>query len=186
MKLRASLFWLPLLFSIVLFYGCSSSSKIDKVNTGNRFKSHVKHIKSVASVEINTKKTKPDQLVDFAETLQGIKYVYGSKDKEKGFDCSGFIWYVFNHFDIKVPRTAAEYTNAGRKIKPKKSKRGDIILFTGSDAHSGVVGHMGIVTESNKKSFRFIHAASGGNKGVMISGMSDYFYKRFVRIIRVF
>ena len=82
--------------------------------------------------------------------------MYGSANKDKGFDCSGFVWYVFSHFNIKVPRTTVEYTNAGKKIKPKKSKRGDIILFTGSDSKSGVVGHMGIVTKCNKKSFQFI------------------------------
>ena len=180
------LFCLFFLISIVSFTGCSSAHHATDINAANNFKSKVKIKRKVTEVEIDTRNVRPDKLVDFAETLQGIKYVYGSTNKEKGFDCSGFVWYVFNHFNIKVPRTAAEYTNAGKKIKPKKSRRGDIILFTGSDQTSGVVGHMGIITKSSKKAFQFIHAASGGNKGVTVSSMSEYYYRRFVKIVRVF
>jgi cell wall-associated NlpC family hydrolase len=171
---------------VFILTGCFSSQNHNGINAANHFKSNIELRNSVAPVDIDTKNISPDKLVDFAETLQGIKYVYGSANKDKGFDCSGFVWYVFSHFNIKVPRTAVEYTNAGKKIKPKKSKRGDIILFTGSDSKSGVVGHMGIVTKSNKKLFQFIHSASGGNKGVMVSNMSSYYYKRFVKIVRVF
>jgi cell wall-associated NlpC family hydrolase len=175
-----------IIFVLFVLTGCSSSRNHNGINAANRFKSDIELRDRVAPVDIDTKKISPDKLVDFAETLQGIKYVYGSANKDKGFDCSGFVWYVFSHFNIKVPRTAVEYTNAGKKIKPQKSKRGDIILFTGSNSKSRVVGHMGIVTKSSKKSFQFIHSASGGNKGVMISNMSSYYYRRFVKIIRVF
>lgn len=171
---------------VFILTGCFSSRNKNGTVAANRFKSNIELRDRVASVEIDTKNISADKIVDFAETLQGIKYVYGSANKDRGFDCSGFVWYVFSHFNIKVPRTAVEYTNAGKKVKPKKSRRGDIILFTGSDSKSGVVGHMGIITKSNKKSFQFIHSASGGNKGVMVSNMSGYFYKRFVKIIRVF
>ena len=55
---------------------------------------------TLASAVINTKRTKAEELVDFAETLEGIPYKYGSTDPRTGFDCSGFITYVFNHFGI--------------------------------------------------------------------------------------
>ena len=42
----------------------------------------------------------PDSILAFAKTLIGIPYLYASTDPAKGFDCSGFITYVFNHFNI--------------------------------------------------------------------------------------
>jgi cell wall-associated NlpC family hydrolase len=133
---------------------------------------------------INTKNISADEVVSFAETLLGVKYSYGSSVKEKGFDCSGFINYVFNHFKIPVPRISSDFTNAGKEIPITDSRRGDIILFTGSDAKSGVVGHMGIITQNEKGNIEFIHAAT--SRGVMISGMNSYFVPRFVKVNRIF
>jgi cell wall-associated NlpC family hydrolase len=135
---------------------------------------------------INTKNIPAETVVQFAETLQGIPYKYGSMVKEKGFDCSGFINYVFGHYKIPVPRVSKDFTNAGKDVSTLESKRGDIILFTGSDVNSGVVGHMGIITRNDNGVLQFIHAASGQGGGVMISTMNGYFMPRFVKVIRVF
>lgn len=142
--------------------------------------------KSVPPVTIDTKNIQPEQVVAFAKTLIGVPYKYGSVDKEKGLDCSGFIWYVFNHFKIKAPRISYEYTNAGKEVSLKECKKGDLILFTGSDAKSGVVGHLGMIVENSNNKITFIHSASGGNKGVMESHLITYFRQRFVKVNRVF
>lgn len=149
-------------------------------------KSTVRIKNKVATRNINTRNVAAEDVVVFAESLQGVPYRYGSADIKKGFDCSGFITYVFNHFNISVPRTSADFTNAGMEVSVKDSRRGDIILFTGSDPNSGTVGHMGIITSNKNKKILFIHSASGGGKGVMISGMSEYFVTRFVKVIRIF
>ncbi|MEO6685980.1 MAG: C40 family peptidase [Dyadobacter sp.] len=140
----------------------------------------------VAPRKINTKNVSADEVVVFAESLEGVPYKYGSSDVKKGFDCSGFINYVFNHFDIAVPRTSSDFTNAGEEISMRDCKPGDIILFTGSNANSGVVGHMGIITQNRNKKILFVHSASGGGRGVMVSGLSEYFITRFVKVIRIF
>ena len=140
----------------------------------------------IPAKKINTKNVKADQLVYFAETLIGTPYKYASADKEKGFDCSGFITYVFNHFNISVPRSSVDFTNAGTPIPFLDAKKGDLILFTGSDKTGWIVGHMGIITENNNGKVKFIHSASGNNRGVMISDISPYFFERFVKVIRVF
>lgn len=136
--------------------------------------------------EISTETVQPDSLVAFAKTLIGIPYLYASTDPGKGFDCSGFITYVFNHFDLAVPRSSVDFTNMGREIAIEKAKPGDLILFTGTDSSDFVVGHMGIIESAINDELRFIHSTSGKAKGVVISDMGDYYKKRFVKVIRVF
>ena len=127
----------------------------------------------------------PHQVVAFAKTLIGIPYKYASTDPSEGFDCSGFITYVFNHFNIEVPRSSIDFTNVGKEINFKNAKEGDLILFTGTIDSIRIVGHMGIVTE-NADTLKFIHSTSGRANGVTISEFSNHYKRRFVKIIRVF
>ena len=186
-KLNTTIFFfLSTFILIIILTGCSATRRgavAETVKSGD-IKSTVKIKKYVAPRVVNTKNVSPAELVDFAETLIGVKYKYGSMIKENGFDCSGFINYVFNHFKIYVPRTTVDFTNAGKEIQIKKSKPGDLILFTGSDAGSGIVGHMGIIVDNTNGDLKFIHASS--SRGVMISGMNSYFIPRFVKVNRVF
>ena len=184
--LTKAFFFVPVVFFFLFLQSCSSSRKSVSDSNDTEIKSKVVIKNKVAPRKIDTKGIDADELVTFAESLQGVPYKYGSTDIKKGFDCSGFISYVFNHFKINVPRTSADFTNAGKEVSMKDCRRGDIILFTGSDANSGIVGHMGIITSNNNKKINFIHAASGGAKGVMISGMNEYFVPRFVKVIRLF
>ncbi|MCU7548456.1 C40 family peptidase [Chitinophagaceae bacterium LB-8] len=137
------------------------------------------------SIAIDTKNVHPEELVEFAETLIGTPYHYASTDPKIGFDCSGFITYVFNHFGIAVPRSSIDFTNVGRVIPVDSVKRGDLILFTGTDSTEELVGHMGIIV-SGKDSVQFIHATSGKAYGVTITPLNKYYLSRFVKTIRVF
>lgn len=177
----------PAAFLFVLA-SCSSSRKTGSVTVpvtnAKDIKSTVKIKKKVPVIIINTAGISANAVTDFAETLIGIKYTYGSSDKEKGFDCSGFITYVFNHFNVRVPRISSDFTSVGKEVPIEDCKRGDLILFTGSDPNSGIVGHMGIVTQNKNGNVEFIHAST--SRGVMISGMNSYFVPRFVKVNRVF
>lgn len=134
---------------------------------------------------INPGKTRPDDLVDYAETLIGTPYLYGSVDPERGFDCSGFITNVFNHFNISVPRSSVGFTSVEREVSLKQAKRGDIILFTGTDSTRRVVGHMGIITSTDNGG-EFIHSTSGKAYGVTVTQLNKYYQGRFVKVIRIF
>lgn len=184
-KMKSILFFAPVI-SIIILTGCSSSRRAGTTGTvkSGEIKSTVKIKNKVPSRSINTKNVSPAELVDFSETLIGIKYKYGSMVKENGFDCSGFINYVFHHFNISVPRTTVEFTNAGNEVPIKNCRPGDLVLFTGSDPKSGVVGHMGIIVDNKNGELKFIHAST--SRGVMISGMNSYFLPRFVKVNRVF
>jgi cell wall-associated NlpC family hydrolase len=138
-----------------------------------------------SSIRVDAKAVQPDELMNFAETLIGVPYVYASTNPKVGFDCSGFITYVFNHFKVSVPRSSVDFTNVGKEVPVKEARRGDIILFTGTNPAERHVGHMGLVV-SNTDTLRFIHATSGKAMGVTVSPLATYYQSRFVKAIRVF
>lgn len=179
----------PVTCSIFLVFlaSCSTTKKSATVNENPSVKglrSTVKLKEAIPIYPIHTGNVAAEDVVAFAKEQIGVPYKYGSMDPGKGFDCSGFINYVFHHFSITVPRMSKNFTNSGTAVFIEDSRPGDLILFTGSNPKSGVVGHMGIITENRHGVVRFIHASS--SHGVMISGMNAYFIPRFVKVNRVF
>jgi cell wall-associated NlpC family hydrolase len=143
-------------------------------------------IKDTLPGQIATGNIQPEAIVNFAESLIGTPYKYASTDPAQGFDCSGFITYVFNHYQIKVPRSSIDFTNVGKEVTVQNAKRGDIILFTGTDSTERFIGHMGIVVSNQNGELQFIHSSSGKAHGVTISPLDKYYQGRFVKVVRVF
>ncbi|MGV3459127.1 MAG: C40 family peptidase [Flavobacterium sp.] len=125
------------------------------------------------------------EIIAFARQHMGKPYCYASADPKKGFDCSGFVNYVFRHFDIEVPRSSSGFASVGKTIKPEDFKVGDVLVFTGyRDRNS--VGHVGIICEANGMDSKFIHASSGKEMAVIISSLnSDLYKKRFIKGVDV-
>ena len=146
---------------------------------------NVAPIKDTLPGQIATGNVHPEAIVAFAESLLGTPYKYASTDPAVGFDCSGFITYVFNHFGIQVPRSSIDFTNVGTEVSPNNARRGDIILFTGTDSTERFVGHMGIVISNQNGDLQFIHSSSGKAYGVTVSPLEGYYRGRFVKVIRV-
>ena len=138
------------------------------------------------ALSVNTGDAKPQDVVSYAKTLIGIPYKYASTDPAQGFDCSGFITYVFKHFDISVPRSSVDFTNVPREIPLSDARPGDLVLFTGTDSTIRVVGHMGIIVANENGEISFIHSTSGKAYGVTITPLNKYYMGRFVKIIRLF
>lgn len=136
--------------------------------------------------KINTGNTTPVQLLAFANTLKGIPYKYASTDPAKGFDCSGFITYVFNHFKIAVPRRSVDFTYVKTPLNISDAKPGDLILFTGTDSTIRVVGHMGIISNLPGQQLSFIHSTSGKANGVTETPFNSYYKGRYLKTIRIF
>ncbi|HEX7903730.1 MAG TPA: C40 family peptidase [Chitinophagaceae bacterium] len=145
----------------------------------------IKEDKKTISTEVALTPVSNIQFTDFAKTLIGVPYVYGSMNPAVGFDCSGFVNYVGNHFGLKFPRSSVDFTNFGTEIERGQAKEGDLILFTGTDPAKKVVGHIGIVIENNKGQLQFIHSSSGKANGVTISDFSEHYQARFVKVIRI-
>lgn len=110
------------------------------------------------------------EIVDYAKTFLGVKYVYGGSSP-KGFDCSGFTKYVFSHFNISLQRTSsAQYSTSVTKISKSELQPGDLVFFS-SSAGSSSVGHVGIYIGNGN----FIHASSPGDV-VKIDSMDSTYY----------
>ena len=141
---------------------------------------------SLSDPVINTKKIRPKEVVAYAKTLIGIPYRFGSADPSIGFDCSGFITYLFNHFGIQVPRSSIDFTGVGKAVPLSESRYGDLILFTGTDQTKSYVGHMGLIIKNENGNLEFIHSTSGKAYGVTITAFNDYYRNRYVKTIRIF
>jgi len=126
------------------------------------------------------------QIVQFARMFEGVRYDYANSDPMRGFDCSGFINFIYGNFNIKVPRQSSQFANYGKNVSLSDLQQGDILLFTGSDASSKTPGHLGIVSEIKQGKIYFIHAATSNKKGIMTSALDEpYFKARFMKAIRV-
>lgn len=126
-----------------------------------------------------------DSIISYAKQYLGIHYLYAGNDPKKGFDCSGFVNYVFKHFDVSVPRSSSGYKNLGVSKKPEDFKVGDVLVFYGYKNRT-VVGHVGIICEANGMNSKFIHASSGKAGSVTISDLdSDHYSKRYYKCVDV-
>lgn len=125
------------------------------------------------------------KIIEFARSLTGIRYRYASANPKTGFDCSGFIHYVFRNFQIAVPRSSAAFAQAGRTIDLKKAMPGDLILFTGTNPKIRKVGHIGMVVSEPGKPLHFIHSTSGKAYGVTETALNEKYLKRYMKIVRV-
>ena len=129
-----------------------------------------------------------DSLISFAKQYQGTRYCYANCTPKNGFDCSGFVYYVFGNFNIKVPRASLDYEKHGRVIPLDSARVGDIIVFTGTKPKNRRPGHVGIVISNSGGDLKFIHSSSGKKaNGVIITdySSSSYYKSRFIKTVRV-
>ena len=182
-------FLLVVIFFSISQSSCSSSKKTVKINSDSTAESSktfpVRSATKRAKTFTTLLKIDRKDFVAYSKKFLGTPYKYGSVIPENGLDCSGFITVVFNHFNVKAPRSSVNFTDEGIEVDIKKAKPGDIILFTGSDNASGIVGHMGIITSVVEDSIQFIHSASGKNVGVIINNFTGYYKTHFVKVIRI-
>lgn len=112
-------------------------------------------------------------LADFAVTLRDIRYRRGGREPSTGFDCSGFVRYVFRHtLQQDLPSDSASQFLAGSKVDRNDMKTGDLVFFR---IRGKRISHVGIYLDHG----RFIHSPSTG-KSVSISSLDEtYWAKHF-------
>jgi probable lipoprotein NlpC len=130
-----------------------------------------------------SKEQKVDLVISKARSYTGVDYKYGGTTV-LGMDCSGLLIRSFEVIDIYIPRTAAEQSKLGSKVRMSELKKGDLVFFK-TIKNKAKVTHAGLVTDARKKNqIIFIHASS--SRGVIeVNLMTDYYQKAFVKARRI-
>jgi hypothetical protein len=122
------------------------------------------------------------RVIGTAEQYIGAPYKYGGTSPRSGFDCSGFVQYVFARQGVNLPRTASQQAQVGTPIAPdwRAVSAGDLVMFE----ENGRIGHVAIYAGRN----RIIHSTSSGG-GVRYDDLStergDWFVDHMVAARRV-
>lgn len=115
-----------------------------------------------------------DKIIRLSTDLIGIPYQYGGYDIT-GFDCSGFVYYVFSCFGIELPRTAKKQGRIKNKISLKKARPGDVLVFKlKAGWHSGIYSGR----------YFFIHAPNQSDR-VRREYLSQYWLSRLKSVVQV-
>ena len=124
-----------------------------------------------------------DAIISYAKRFLGVPYRYGGTTPS-GFDCSGFINYVFGNFGFDLVRTSYGLAELGTTVKLSEIRPGDLMFFKGSNVNSTSVGHVALVVEVTPDAIKFIHSA---NNGVRIDNFktSQYYIQRYVKTKRL-
>ena len=113
-------------------------------------------------------KVKGKEIVSRAAKYKGVPYVFGGTTT-KGFDCSGYVQYVFKDCKAKLPRLADEQALQGIFVTQKQLRPGDLVFFT---TYAAGASHVGIYAGDGQ----FWSASS--SKGVMLSSLKDDYWKQ--------
>lgn len=129
-----------------------------------------------------------DSVVAFAVRQLGAPYLYAGTSPATGFDCSGFVQYVYGHFGVAVPHSTTLLIDAGRPVPRADARPGDLVVFTGTARESATPGHAGIIIAADPAGpIRFVHASSARREsGVKVSQVEGTGYEqRFMQVRRV-
>lgn len=111
---------------------------------------------------------KGQDVVRTAAKYKGVRYKYAGTTP-KGFDCSGYVQYVFKSCKASMPRAADEQVLQGIFVTQKQLRPGDLVFFT---TYAKGASHVGIYAGSNQ----FWHASA--SKGVMLSSLKEDYWKK--------
>ncbi len=112
-------------------------------------------------------------ILDYAHTFMGVPYRWGGTTPD-GFDCSGFIYYVFKEYGLELPRVSRYQQREAIPREFDELLPGDLIFFSGR-TH---VNHAGIVTRSDGEVLEMIHASSSLGVSVVDVYASTYWKPR--------
>ena len=112
---------------------------------------------------------KAQEVLINALSLTSIQYKYGGSSPATGFDCSGFVRYVFrNVANLSLPPTARAIAQIGKSVKKDDLQPGDLVFF---NTLKKAFSHVGIYIGDNK----FIHAPSTG-KAVQVDSLQNSYW----------
>jgi cell wall-associated NlpC family hydrolase len=120
-----------------------------------------------------------NDIVYFAKKFLGTPYLYGGQSPSTGFDCSGYVCYVYKNYKIVLPRIAKDQAKAGIYVKRENIKQGDLLFFD-DGKNKGVITHVSIYIGNNQ----IIHATYPGGV-IEIWDIDDEVAAKYVTARRV-
>ena len=126
---------------------------------------------------------KSDAIIKYAKQFMGVPYVWGGMSPS-GFDCSGFINYVFRGFGFSLTRTSYGLAELGTTVSLKDLQPGDLMFFKARNLNSRQVGHVALVVDTTDGIIQFIHAARTGIRIDTFNNHS-YYVPRYIKSKRL-
>jgi cell wall-associated NlpC family hydrolase len=169
----------------ILFFLCIFSIRVHGQNIEKQSHEKGNPPDSLTYEPTLQKNSKPvDDMIYFAKKFLGTPYRYAGSTPS-GFDCSGFISYIFGNFGLSIVHSSYGMAELGKTVKLSEIRPGDLLFFKGSDVHSTKIGHVAMVVEVTPSAINFIHSSS--SKGVTIENFktSSYFIPRYIKAKRM-
>lgn len=113
----------------------------------------------------------PDEIANYALKFKGTPYKFGGTTPS-GFDCSGYIRYVFNQFGISLPRTAAEQFQLGTAVSKGNLQKGDLVFF--ANTYKKGISHTGIYLGDGN-----VISAEGSGVGISNINTNPYWAPKY-------
>lgn len=118
-----------------------------------------------------------ERIADYALQHVGCKYIWGGTHPSTGFDCSGFVQYVYGQFGYSLNRIAEDQALNGVHVEEDELLPGDILCFYTTKTY---IGHVGIYLGDRM----YVHAQSS-DTGVVVSDLDDPWLPRVFEARRI-
>jgi len=148
----------------------TSGVKIDKPNQISQKIKNKNNTKKPQTKENNNLDIR-DQIVASSYQYIGVPYQWAGTSPN-GFDCSGFVGYIFKNNGILIPRSAAAQKEHAVKIKTNEATKGDLVFFSSGSK----ITHVGLVISSKNEPLTMIHSSS--SKGIIKTNIETSTYWR--------
>lgn len=154
-------FWrnLPLLFALLLLGGCGFFGQ--------------------KTADSGPAPVKAHKVVKTAYSQMGKQYRSGGASPQKGFDCSGLIWWAYRQNGVTVPRITTDQAKTGQAVPKARPRAGDIVVFRTGNSPRGL--HTGIYAGGGS----FIHSPRSGERVRMESLDIPYWKSKLIAVRRV-
>jgi murein DD-endopeptidase len=119
-----------------------------------------------------------DKLVSRAMSYLGTPYRYGGISPKTGFDCSGFVYYLYDAvFGQRIPRMPHDMVREATPVARSDLQKGDLVMF----GHRGTITHVGIYSGNGQ----FVHATHRGSPVMVTNLDADYYNTRYLKAVRL-
>ena len=125
---------------------------------------------------IRRRATLGERAAKIALRAVGVPYRWGGSSPRSGFDCSGLVYWAYNHLGVRLPHSSYALHGLGRRVSRSRLRPGDVLFFSG-------LGHVGVYIGRS----RMVHAPQSGQRVEVVRLSGSYYTRSFVgarRMIR--